>query len=263
MLENHWAREYLKGILDVCGISIEDLRGIVASLDAVDDPLLEIAFLRQGGSATKCLNLSIAVLAQCKENTPLLIVAELVEAVENSNGKLLAFRAELPKLKKDAAEDPQNGEKLAKLAFALSALDEWEPALTAYTKALEYPDTLCGQCHRDCLVNVGWDHYLKGEYEEALGWFEMACSLKESQIEDTRHVRTSQTERAEAPYKLALENVLLTLAKMGRLTEATARLQEYHDWFGRLPAYETRALEKLGLQPDVIFIRSRIRNVAD
>jgi hypothetical protein len=50
---------------------------------------------------------------------------------------------------------------------------------------------------------------------------------------------------------------------MGRLTEATARLEEYHRWFGRLPIYESTALEKLGLQPDVIFIRSRIRNLAD
>jgi hypothetical protein len=39
------------------------------------------------------------------------------------------------------------------------------------------------------------------------------------------------------------------------LTEASARLQEYHRWFGRLPSYELLALEKLGLRPDVIYIR--------
>lgn len=67
----------------------------------------------------------------------------------------------------------------------------------------------------------------------------------------------------EPPYKVAFENLLLSLAKLGRLKEATEKLEKYHDWFGRLPNYESRALEKLGLQPDVIFIRSCTRAVAD
>lgn len=203
-------------------------------------------------------------MAQCSEDAPLSLVAELVETVEECNAKLLNAGEELPKLKQAVEEDPNNGEKLAKLGFGLYALDEREAALTAFTKALEHPDTLCIHCHRDCLVNIGWDHYLCGEYEQALGWFEHACRLKQprTQIEDEKH-RGERSAIDEVPYKLALENVLLALVKLGRLTDATARLQEYHDWFGRLPSYESRALEKLGLQPDVIFIGSRTRNLAD
>lgn len=129
----------------------------MASFEEVDDPLLEIAFLRQGGSATKCLKMSIAILGQYREDAPLSIIAELVEAAEESNGKLSTFQEDLPKLKRAAKEDPPNGEKLAKLAFALTALDEWAPALTAYRKALEYPDTLCSQCHRGYRVDIGWN----------------------------------------------------------------------------------------------------------
>jgi hypothetical protein len=40
----------------------------------------------------------------------------------------------------------------------------------------------------------------------------------------------------------SLENVLLTLAKMGRLSEAAKPLEEYHDHFGRLPNYELTAV---------------------
>lgn len=262
MLENKWARDYLKEVLESSGRSLEDLQALVESvkLAHMDDPLLEIEFQRQGGSAVRCFNLAVAGLAQCNENAPLPLVAELIESVEESNAKALMFRKELPRLKRAVTQDPKNGEKLARLGFAFSALDEWEKALSTYTQALEFPGTLCPQCHRDCLVNVGWDHYMKAEYEEALGWFEMACRVKEPPPTDARHGESDG--HADVPYKLALENVLLALAKMGRLTEATARLQEYHDCFGRLPAYESRALEKLGLQPDVVYIRSRTRNIS-
>ena len=68
----------------------------------------------------------------------------------------------------------------------------------------------------------------------------------------------------DAPYKLALENVPVRACEnWADLTEATARLQEYNEWFGRLPQYESRALEKLGLQPDVIYIRSRTQPIQD
>lgn len=62
----------------------------------------------------------------------------------------------------------------------------------------------------------------------------------------------------QVPYKLALENILLALAKLGRLTEAAARLEQYQFYFGRLPQYESEALAKLGLETDLIFVRSRI-----
>lgn len=65
-------------------------------------------------------------------------------------------------------------------------------------------------------------------------------------------------DNTPAPYKLALENILLALAKMGRLTESAARLEQYQFYFGRLPCYESEALAKLGLESDLIYVRSRI-----
>lgn len=59
MLENRWSREYLKGFFQSSGKTTDDLQDIVstAALDDIEDPLLEIEFLRQGGSAIKCFNL--------------------------------------------------------------------------------------------------------------------------------------------------------------------------------------------------------------
>lgn len=266
MLENNWAREYLQALFVSNEKELEDLRNMVANsgLENLEDPMLEIGFLRQSGSGVKAFKLAIAALAVCREDTPLTVVAELVETVEQCNLKLINAESELPKLKQAVEEDPNNGEELAGLGFGLNALDEREAALSAFTKALEHPETLCIHCHRDCLNNIGWDHYLRGEYEQALGWFEHACRLKQQVVrDDDRHSGGEVDPAPDVPYKLALENVLLVLAKMGRLTEASRRLQEYHNWFGRLPNYESRALEKLGLQPDVIYIRSQIDNNAN
>ena len=265
MLENKWARDYVSGLFKATGKTIEDLREFVAAsgLDDIEDPLLEIGFFRRGASAFKGFGLAIAALARCGEDAPLPLIAELVETVEDCNWKLTKAEEELPNLKRAVDDDPNNGEKLAKLGFGLNALDERDAALTAFTKALEYPDTLCTYCHRDCLNNIGWDHYVHGNYEQALGWFEHACRLKDPRMRYEKHLDDYGRTEQVPPYRLALENVLLTLAKMGRLTEATERLQEYHGWFGRLSSYESRAIEKLGLQPDVVFIRSCTRTTVD
>jgi tetratricopeptide (TPR) repeat protein len=144
-------------------------------------------------------------------------VSELIETIEQCNWKLATLEDELPRLKEAARQDPQNGEKFAHLDFALLAADERDAALSAFTQALEWPATLCIHCHRDCLVNIGWDLYLLGEYEQALGWFEHACHLRQPlpNTERQNHLGIQPEADSDAPYQLALENVLLTLAKWG------------------------------------------------
>lgn len=260
MLENTWAREYLTAALQAAGKNLDDLNELISAVaqEDMEDPLLEVRFLRQSGATVQCRNLARAVLALCHEDAPLSLVADLIETIEECDSKLLAFREELPRLREVLHDDPENGPNLARIGVVLFALDDRETALSAFTEALERRNTLCIHWERDCLNNVGWDHYQRGAYEQALGWFQHACHLK---LPETGNLFEDPTERHdEPPYRLALENVLLTLAKTGRLGEAAAKLQEYHSHFGRLPDYEACALQKLGLQPDVIYMRSRIGN---
>lgn len=254
MLENSWASEYLRGLFGREGKNSEDLDDLViaSEVPAMDDPSLELNFLMQGNSAVQGLNLATAMLALCDKEAPLTLIAELVEVIEECRRNLKKAREALPEARIAAETEPDNGDKLAELGFILNALDERRAALSAFTKALEHPDTLRVEYHRDCVNNIGWDHYLRGEYEEALGWFQHACQL---------HGLGGSSESDE-PYRLALENVLLALSKLGRLREAATRLEEYHKFFGRLPKYESVALEKLGLQPDIIFVRACTRSIA-
>jgi tetratricopeptide (TPR) repeat protein len=264
MLENRWSRDYLRGLFESLGKTYGDLLELVQTLTSPDfeDPVLEVRAMRHGGSAVEGFNFGVAQLALCGGDTPLSLLAELIETVEICMMTLNKAQEDLPALKQAVIQDPANGEKHAKLGFGLYTLDMREEALTALTNALEYPSTLCLDCHRDCLNSIGWEHYRRGEYEQALGWFEKACNLTDG-AKDEKHLEGDGEADADKPYKVGFENMLVTLAKLGRLKEATEKLEEYHDCFGRLPNYESRALEKLGLQPDVIFIRSCTRAVAD
>ncbi len=260
MLENTWAREYLTAVFQAEGKNVDDLNELISAVAQADmeDPVLEVRFRRYSGATVQCRYLALAVLALCHEDAPLSLVADLIETIEECDAKVLAFREELPRLRQVLHDDPENGPNLAHIGVVLYALDDRDTALSAFTEALERRNTLCIHWERDCLNNVGWDHYQRGAYEQALGWFQLACRLK---LPETGNLFEDPAEPDDVPpYRLALENVLLTLAKMGRLGEAASKLQEYHSHFGRLPNYEARALEKLGLRPDVIYMQSRIRN---
>lgn len=265
MLENRWSKDYLRGLFESTGRTHEDLKQLVATcrLESIEDPMLEIRAMRQGGSAVEGYNFGIAALALCREDAPVSLIAELIETVEVCMMALRNAREMLPSLKEAVNQDPRNGEKLAKLGFKLYTLENREEALTALTKALEFPDTLCFSCHCDCLNTIGWEHYRQGEYAQALGWFQISCGLKAPGENDVKHLDGDVGAEPSVPFKIAFENMLLTMAKLGQLREATEKLQEYHDCFGRLTNYESRALEKLGLQPDVIFIRSCTRAVGE
>ncbi len=260
MLENTWAREYLSAVFQAEGKNLDDLNELISAVaqEDMEDPLLEVRFLRHSGATVLCLNLARAVLALCHEDAPMSLLADLIETIEECQVKLLAFREELPRLRQVLHDDPENGKNLARIGVVLFALDDRDNALSAFTEALEWRNTLCIQWERDCLNNIGWDHYQRGAYEQALGWFQHACRLKLPETGNLFEVPTEGDD--EPPYRLALENMLLTLARMGRLGEAAAELQEYHSHFGRLPDYEARALEKLGLRPDIVYMRTRIES---
>ena len=253
-MSNPWADEYLRSLAP--GLFTDndsDTDG--TELSKLEDPLLELHALWQSSSAVRCLRLAFAALQACPPDAPAGLVADLIECADDCTQRILARQQVLPELRAAAEAEPENGDAQADLGFALDAVDEKDEALHRYHKALEHVDTLCFFNRRDCLNNIGWDFYLRRQYEDALLWFEQACWLALSPDDEMAH---AHTEDLEPPYKLALENVLLCLARLGRLPEAAKKLTGYFDRFGRLPRYETEALRKLGLDADVAYVRRQI-----
>ena len=214
--------------------------------------MLELNMLWQSNSAVSCLRLAFAMLQKCPPDAPASMVADLIECFHDSTGHLEAIEEALPRLRAAADAKPEDGDSQADLAIALGALDETGEAMELCRKALGHEDSLCFLNHRDCLNNIGWNLYLHKQYDEALPWFEKASWIEPSLEREAAH---AHTEDLEPPYKMALENQLLCLAKLGRLREAAEQLTVYFDQVGRLPRYETEALRRLGLDADIAFIR--------
>ena len=253
-MSNAWADEYLKSLAPgLFADNDSDADG--TDLGKLEDPMLELYALWQSSSAVRCLRLAFAALQGCPPDAPPGLVADLIECADDCTQRILARQRVLPELRAAAEAETENGDAQADLAFALDALDEKDEALQLYHKALGHVETLCFLNRRDCLNNIGWDFYLRRQYEEALLWFEQACWLAPSSDDESEH---AHAEDMAPPYKLALENVLLCLARLGRLPEAAKKLTVYFDRFGRLPRYETDALRKLGLDADIAYIRRQI-----
>jgi tetratricopeptide (TPR) repeat protein len=256
-MPNSWAEEYLESLLPDPVSETDDSDADDMDLDNIEDPMGELyALWQHSGSADQCLRLAVAILERCATDAPASLVADLIECVEDCRQQLLTRRKMLPALRAAVEADPGNGDSQAELAFALDALGESEEAMTRYRKALEHhPDDFCILNFRDCLNNTGWNLYRRKQYEDALPWFVQACWIVPSPSLEMAH---GHTENLEPPYKLAFENILLCLAKLGRLPEAAEKLTAYFDQFGRLPRYETEALRKLGLDANIAFIRRQI-----
>jgi tetratricopeptide (TPR) repeat protein len=251
-MPNPWAEEYLRSLVPDLFTQEDDSDTDSSVLDKLEDPVLELYALWQSSSVVQCFRLALAMLEGCPSDAPADLVADLIECADTCSQKLLSRQEELPGLKAAVEAEPDDVDCQADLAFALEALDQTDEALELYHKVLKNTNALCFLNHRDCLNNIGWNLYLRKQYEDALPWFGQACWLEPSPDKEMAH---AHSENLEPPYKLALENMLLCLARLGRLPEAAEKLTIYFDRIGRLPRYETEALRRLGLDADIAFIR--------
>jgi tetratricopeptide (TPR) repeat protein len=256
-MANEWADKYLKSLApEIFGQETGANTDEPTELEDLENPMLELYLLWQSASAVRCLRLVFAALQACPPDAPADLVAELIVCLEDCERCIIERQQQLPELREAAETEPNNGDAQSELAFCLNSLDEKDEAMKFHRRALQNLDSLCYLNHRDCLNNIGWDLYLRRQYEDALVWFEKACWLTPAVSHSLEN--GGEGEDGGPPYKLALENLLNCLAKLGRLTEASKLLTMYFERFGRLPRYETAALRKLGLDADVAYIRVRI-----
>ena len=91
--------------------------------------------------------------------------------------------------------------------------------------------------------NIGWYYYRRGDYREALKWFQQ-----------TYEVANSDEAFGMGNCALAMENKILCYSALSMSQEAEAAAQEYIRRYGRLPWPERRALAKLNIDADTMFV---------
>jgi Tfp pilus assembly protein PilF len=170
-------------------------------------------------------------------------LADIIEGVNRAKDFLAEDEQAVQWLRATVEEDPKNSEKRFRYAGLLWKLGCEDDAGRELEAALEHPETLCRQCLRDCLNNLGWYLYRKGEYAKALPWFERAATIKD--------FAPIPQERESAP---AIENMILAYVALKMAKEAEETTVNYIARFGRLPWPERRALAKLNINADALYI---------
>ncbi len=172
-------------------------------------------------------------------------LAEVLEGMNRTKGCLAEDEQSLPRLQAVVEEDPRNSEQRFHYAVLLWRLGCEDEAAREFEAALEHPETLCRPCLRDCLNNLGWYLYRQGEYAKALPWFERAAT-----IEDFAPIPQ------EREYALVVENMILVFVALKMAKEAGEAAVHYIVRFGRLPWPERRALAKLNINADALYIEN-------
>jgi len=171
------------------------------------------------------------------------VLADIIEGMNRAKDFLAEDEQALPWLRAAVEGDPRNSEQRFRYALLLWKLGCEEQAAREYEAALEHPETLCRQCLRDCLNNLGWHLYRQGEYAKALPWFERAATIKD--------FAPIPQERESA---LAVENMILVYVALNMVKEAGEATVNYTARFGRLPWPERRALLKLKVNADALYL---------
>jgi hypothetical protein len=157
---------------------------------------------------------------------------------------------------------PDRNGPLAELGLSLCALDRREEGDLLLKKALK--DQNSGfDMQRECLNAIGWDRFLNSKFKAALKWFKRARWIASPSEPPVDFDRLDGEDPICKPYRPAMENMLLALARLGRRNEAGIQLRRYHRFFGRQPDELTLALVKIGLDAHEMFIHMCSRDLPE
>lgn len=185
------------------------------------------------------------VLEQANQDADSTALAEILEGLQRMLRAIEETESELPSLRAAVEAEPEDPEKHFHLALKLTALGREEEALKEYKTALENPEGLCAECFKDLWNNIGWYYFRQGEYQEALKWFDQ-----------TYVVANSDEAFGKGNCALAMENRMLAYAELGMRQEAENIVREYISRYGRIPWPARRALSKLRLDADAVYVES-------
>jgi len=171
------------------------------------------------------------------------ILADIIQGLKEVKQSLACDEAKLPGLRAAVEEEPLNSERRCYYADVLWHIGCEEEAARQLEAALEHPETLCQDCLRDCWSNLGWYLFRKGQYGKALRWLERAAEVKK--VDPMGNTLGS-------PYPL--ENIIQVYVALNMAKEAREAAVHYIANFGRLRWPERRALRKVNVDADALYI---------
>jgi tetratricopeptide (TPR) repeat protein len=182
-------------------------------------------------------------LEAAPEDLSSLMLANILEAMGRAKEGVKHCADEVARLEMEAASGPFNPTTKVGLGVHLAYLGRTEQANRHLLEALPFLQSLEPRCHIDCLYQIGWRHYRRSEFREALGWFERAT-----------RVEPGDDYLAAICVQSAKGGKLLALSKLGLESEARRAAKEYVSRHGRLSRPVRDALMKINVDADALYI---------
>ena len=173
------------------------------------------------------------------------VLADIFDSLKEVNRILAQDEGKVAGLRLAVESNPTDSETRFKYANLLWKLGYEEEAEKEYEAVLEHPETLCPDCWRDCLNNIGWLLYRKEEYAKALPWFERAAKVKSVGL---------MGDMCELP--LPFENIIQVYEALHMVEEARSATLDYISRFGRLSWPERHTLRRLNIDADALYVQS-------
>jgi len=227
---------------------LADKRGSTDSRSEVNALLAEAHISGVWNEYQRAYTLYERALQRCPKGADSRLLADILEGMEKMENAIEETGRELPSLQAAVEAAPESAEKRFQLALALSRLGREKEALEQYEAALSDPADMDDDCFRDTWNNIGWYYYRRGKYDEALRWFDQCCKVADV-----------QESLGKGNGRLGLENKILTYCALGMVREAESSANEFVGRYGRFDWPERRALRKLGIDADAIYVESRRR----
>lgn len=206
--------------------------------------LEEARFCIPASEYWQAYNYCVEALQRVTPDSPPGLTTEIRELMHVCQGELYDYADDLPDLLQHLSANPEDGEARFCLGFTFDCFGDDERAIAEYRKALQHLDSMEPEQQRDCLNNIGWYYYRRGDFQEALAWFQSSCWFDNA--------------LDPGPYSYAMGNLLLVYAELGMTDEAKRMAEDYIDLCGPIPTAEAHALLRLGLDADSMWLKRKM-----
>jgi len=208
-----------------------------------DELILEARKSDKWGEHRRAFDFYQRALVEAPEDLSSKGLAEILEASARLRGALAEAAERASRLQSEVTASRYEPEKRFSLGTALSLLGRGEEAIQHLRAALPFADSMQSCCRADLFYVTGWYFFRRGEHHEAVEWFERAASVEQ---EEPFH--------GPAVHRAALLALLVVYAELGMKAEAQRLAREYITTVGRVPWPEARALLKLNIDADAIYV---------
>lgn len=210
---------------------------------AFDSLLDDASLAEEWGEHSRALQLYRHALEAAPESLTSSTLASILETIDGLQGVLESWRDNVERARMDVVFSPLNPVVRLELGSLLISFGCDAEAIHHFRAAMPLLGTVDPWCRAGCFERTACYHFRRGEYHQAHDWFDKATKVEPG--DDPVVLRV---------IRAALERKVLTCCRLGWESEARNLATSYVVNYGRFSRPVRKALQKLNIDADTMFI---------